>query len=795
VLQDIRFALRTFLRQPGYAAAAILTLALAVGACTAVFSVVDAVLLRPLPFPEADSLAVVWTTNSESEEVRGLVSPADYEDWSAEARSFDRLGAYTEAFFNVAGDGDPERVDGVIASERLFETLGVAPIQGRTFLAEEARENVAIVGEGLWRRRYGSAPDLVGRAISVDDVPRVVVGIVPSDAVFSGKQVDVYVPFAPTPEARTNRSARFLTVVGRLAAGASIERAQREMDVLTRAIAERHPTSSAGRGARIVALGDELVGSARPSLLALLAAVGLVLALACANVAGLLLARAEARRAEISVRFALGAGRLRVARLLLVEGVSLALVGGALGTALAWLGVDLIVALTPVDIPRRDAIGVDARVLGTALSASLAAGVLSSLLSVLHASRLAARGGLKGTGPGAPRPRARALSTLVVFEVALSAVMLVSAGLFAKSFLRLQSVDPGFSPDGVVAADITLPARYREPVQRAAFQSGALERFRAIPGVRFAGTTSHLPLSGEDGKRTFAVEGGLGTETDEKPTTEFRRSSPGYFEAMGISLVRGRSFTEQDDAEAPGVVIVNTAFARRFLPGEDPLGRVLFVDDGPRRRREVVGVVADVKHFGLGVDARPEVYVPYLDRTWPSMTFVVRGTGDPADLVAAMRREVSALDGTLPLTNVETMGRYVSASIASQRFAVFVLGLFACAALLLASIGMYGVISRSVESRTQEIGVRMALGARPRGIFGLVVGRGLFLTLTGLAIGLIAALAATRLVSGLLFGVGNADPSTYAGVATLLAVVALVACYVPARRAATVDPMVALKHE
>jgi putative ABC transport system permease protein len=791
MLRDIRLVLRTLARRPMYSAMVLLVLALGIGSTTAVFSVVDAAVFRPLPFPEPDRLAVVWTTNERSGDVRGLVSPADYFDWMDEAGCFERIGAYTEAFFNLTGDGEPERVTGAIASSSLFNTLGVAPIAGRTFLPAEDQGSVAILGEAIWRRRYGGARDVIGRTILVDDVPRTVVGILPAH--INGKRVDVYTPFDPTAEVRNNRNARFLTVVGRLASGISAEQAQRAMDIVTRAIAERHPSVNAGRGARVVLLHDELTGTSRPAFLSLLAAVGLVLALACANVASLLLARVEGRRAELAVRAALGAGRLQLARLLLAESLVLALAGGAFGAAIAWIGVDTLAAFAPADIPRREMIHVDARVLAFAIVIAVVAGTLAGLIPALLASRQDAGDALRSAGRGASPASANALSVFVVLEVALSVVLLVGAGLFVRSFARLGAVDPGFSAEGVIAADVTLPARYGDASAHAAFLTQALERLRTIPGVRYAGATSHLPLSGEDGRRSFRLD--RENTAEEKPTSEFRRISPGYFEAMGIPLVHGRSFDSHDDADAPGVVLVNQAFVGRFLNGQDPLGKVLVVDDGPPRPRQIVGVVGDVKHFDLGTEARPELYVSYFDRTWPSMTLVVRGTGAPADIVRGIRGEISNIDDALPLTNVKTLGAYVEASIAPRLFGASVLVAFACTALLLTSFGLYGVLSFTVAARTREIGVRLALGAKPNAVVRLVVSKGMLLTSIGLVLGFAVALALSRFVSALLFGVSALDPATYAGVGLLLFGVAFLACSVPARRSARIDPMLALRSD
>jgi len=617
---------------------------------------------------------------------------------------------------------------------------------------------------------------------------------------------------------RYGRRFYYLTAIGRLKPGITLAQAQAEMDAVAGRLEQQFPDTNKGHGVSLVALGEAAVGRLRPALYVLLAAVCLVLLIACANVASLSLARAAARGREMAVRASLGASRAMLVRQLLTESLLLAFVGGALGLLVAAWGVDLLVAVAPSNLPRLNEVGVDARVLLFTLAVSALTGVASGLLPALQLSQTDLSGALKEgslSAAGGGRSRSRVRSALVVTEVALALVLLVGAGLLIKSFARLLEVEPGFAAEKVLAIDLSLNGeRFND--RRHVFMEQLTERVRALPDVAAVGATTHLPLSGEDGSRSFSVVGGTARSAGEKLVAEYRVVTPDYLSAMKIPLRAGRHFTARDrneyfaadgrrtegyanrergERDAPGVVIINETLARRSFAGENPLGRRIVIDDGQTREREVVGVVGDVKHFGLDAASKPELYLPYAQRPTPNQTLVVRAAVEPTALVAAVRNEVRALDKDLPLYGIRTMEEYLDESVAARRLNMLLLGVFAGIALVLAAVGIYGVISHSVTERTREIGIRLALGAQTRNVLTMVIGQGMKLALAGVLIGLGAALALTRLMEALLFGVSATDSLTFIGIALLLTVVALLACYIPARRATKVDPMVALRYE
>jgi putative ABC transport system permease protein len=802
MFQDLKFGVRMLFKNPGFTFVAVAALAFGIGANTAIFSIVNAVVLRPLPYIEPSRLVFVWDRVATLGLNRNIVSPANYFDWEQHNRVFQSMAAYTEAFFNITGDdGDnPERIPAIIATPGFFQTLGVQPIQGRAFLAGDVGETDAarpvIISHGLWQRRFGGGPNIVGRDVTLNGARYTVVGILGAEFIFSGKKVDAFLPFAWNADEMNNRRGRYLTVIARLKPGTSREQAQSDMDSITGRLASDYPETNRDRGANVVLLEDEVFGNTRLALFVLLGSVGFVLAIACANVANLLLARASARRREIGIRLALGAGRLRIIRQLLTESLLLALLGGVSGLLLAWWSLDLLVALSPARIPRIGDVRLDGRVLGFTLLVSLLTGLIFGLVPALQASRTDLHESLKQGGKATSGwARNRARSVLVIAEVALSLVLLIGAGLMIKSFANLRRVDPGFAPGNNIAMDISLPNSYRPPQKRAAFFRETINRVEALPGVRSAGVTDNLPLSGEDATRTFTLVG-ASVPAGGKPAAEHRRISPHYFDAMGAMLLRGRAFTENDTDASADVVIVNEALARRFLSNEDALGKQLIIDDGPPRPREIVGIVQDVKHFSLAMESKPEMYVPQVDRPWPNMTLVVRAaTDDPNSLVAAIRNEVAAIDKSIPIANIKTIDQYIAASLGQERFSTFLLGCFAVLASLLAAVGLLGVISYAVTQRTNEIGIRLALGARRGDVLRLVVGQGMVLALVGVGIGTVGALALTRVLANLLYGVSPTDPIIFAGVALLLVTVAFLACYIPARRATKIDPTVALRYE
>jgi putative ABC transport system permease protein len=800
VVQDLRYGLRTLRKNPGFTAVAVLTLALGVGANSAIFSVVNAVVLRPLPYREPDRLVTVWESSARSELSRIIVSPANYLDWREQSRAFEELGAYTEDFSNISEDASyPERVSAARATPSLFQTLGAAAIHGRSFLPEEGRpggERVVLLGYGLWQRRFGGDPLVVGRSIKVNGGDTTVVGVLPRDFIISPKRYDLYTPLSFNDQQSVNRRARYLTVIARLRPGVTVEQSRSEMKALGGRLAEQYPDENAGRSATVFPLDRSITGgSSRTALLILLGAVSFTLLIACVNVANLLLGRAAARRREMAVRAALGAGRLRLARQLLTESVMLSLAGGLLGLFFAKWGLGLLVSLSPADIPRIDQAGLDPLVLGFTLLISTLTGLAFGLVPALQASKVDLSDGLKeGAKSTAGTRQSLIRSALVVTEVALSLVLIVGAGLLAKSFIRLSEVELGFDPDNVIAADITLPyGSYDSPARRAEFFRRLVTRVEGLPGVSSVAVSQSVPLSGEEHGTQFTVGGRKSAPDGVKFGAMRHRVSAQYLNVMGIRLLKGRGLTEHDTASAPGVVLINEALARRCFLGEDPIGKQIILDEA--RPREIVGVVADLRYVSPDKEPFPEIYLSYLDDPYHHMSLTVRASGDPTTLVDGIRAELSAADKTVPLANVKTMEQYVADSLGRQRFSALLLMVFAGAAMALAAMGVYGVISSSVTQRTREIGIRVALGARPADVLRLVVGRGVALVGAGIVLGLAGALALTRLMSSLLYGVSATDPATFFGITLLLTAVALLACYIPARRATKVDPMIALRYE
>ncbi len=802
--RDLRYGFRALLRQPGFTIVAVAALALGIGVNSAVFSVVDAVLLRPLPYGEPDRLVVVWDSVPRAGQDRNIVSPANYRDSARESQSFESMAAYTEAFLNLNSDGgEAERVAGVIATPNFFETLRVTPAYGSGFRAEDvgsrgdARAWPVVISHDLWQRRFGGDPTALGRVVALNGGRGEIVGILPRGFLFSGKRVDAFMPLTlpNDDDMERRRGWRYLTVVARLRPGVTLEAAQLDMTRVAASLAARYPEVNAGRGANVRSLEQETIGDARPALLLLQGSVAFVLLIAAANVAILQLARAVRRMPELTTRAALGATRRQLATQLFVEGLILASAGAVLGSLLAAFGVRLLVALSPAGLPRAEEATLDLRVLALTLAAALASSLVSGLLPALYAARVDLRSALQRSGRAGSGARSVGQRALVVAQVAVSLVLLVGAGLTARSFAALQSVDPGFLREGALVMDLSLGSAYDTPEARARFFQQLVASVESLPGVRSAGVTDHLPLSGEDASRRFNV---LGSEepvvADEHPAAEYRRVSPRYFDAMGISVLRGRAFTESDGPEPAGVVVLNQAFVARFLSGEKALGTRITIEDGEPRVREVVGVVADAKHFSLGAPARPEMYVPYLDGPRPNATLVVRAAGVAAGpLVSGIRAALARIDAGVPLANVKTIDAHLAAASARERFSARVLGMFAALALLMATLGLYGVVAYMAAQRRSEIGLRMALGADRPAIARLVIGEGLRLALAGLLIGVAGALALARVIAAQLYGVGPGDPVAFAWGAAVLAMAALLACCVPALRATRVDPAVCLR--
>ncbi|PYS88725.1 MAG: hypothetical protein DMF64_19830 [Acidobacteria bacterium] len=806
--QDIRYGWRMLWKSPGFTLIALLTIALGIGANTALFSVVNAVLLRPLPLQQPATLVDVWGTDPQTGATSDAVSFLNFKDVRAQNHVFTNVAAYGNAFATLTGNDAPEALDGLNVSPELFPLLDVQPVLGRAFIAQDEQTGGAaiVISYELWQRRFGARADIVGQALTLDGKPRTIIGVLPAHFKFpiddSGNR-DFWLPLDPADEMNAKRGVGHLAVLARLKDGVTLQQAQSEMDIIARRLAEQYPENNTGRGIHLASTYEDTVGDVRPALLVLLGAVGFVLLIACANVANLLLARATRRRREIAVRTTLGATRWRVVRQLLTESLLLSLAGGGAGLLLALWGVDALAGALPDDMPRGREIALDGRVLAFTLGVAVLTGLVFGLAPALAASRLDVNEALKesgrGTGGGWRRNRVRSL--LVVTEIALSLVLLVGAGLLAKSFVRLRATNPGFNPDHVLTLSVALPeAKYETQAERARFFQQLLARTADMPGVAASAAVLPLPFSGDDAHANFEIEGQQSEGAGESPSALSYIISPDYLRALSIPLVKGRAFNERDTTEAPRVVLISETLARRFFVGEDPIGRHLilssFADLDKPATCEIVGVVGDVKHAGLDAEAEAAYYLPYQQATLPFMSLVIRGTnGNPTALVAGARASVAQLDQDLPLTDVKPMNEWLAASVAPRRFNMLLLGGFALLALCLATVGIYGVMAYAVAQRTHEIGIRLALGAQVSDVLRLVIRQGMTLTLVGVGTGLAGAHALTRVLSSLLFGVTATDPFVFACVALLLTLVALVACYLPARRATKVDPMIALRHE
>ncbi len=817
LLQDIRYALRTLARRPAFTFIAVLTLALGIGANTAIFSVVDSVLLAPLPFRHVERLTIVWASNPELAAKVGLpdklpVSPATFYDWKA-ARSFSKMAMVRGDRLSFTGLGEPELLGAVGVSGEFFQVLGVPAFVGRTLLPEDDDKGKAItvvLSHAFWQRRFGGDRGVVGRTIRLDGNPMTVVGVMPPEFTFPrgaemprgfgfAAQPEVWVPMALPPERRQNRGNRGQIAIGLLAPGVAIPAAQTEMNGIGDRVEKNFPESDKGWRPRVAPLPAELVGDVKPALLILLSAVGMVLLIACVNVANLLLAQASARQKEIAVRTALGAGRGRMVRQLLTESAMLAILGGGLGLLLAMWGLRASAVWIPQDIPVAGAISLDPRILGFTLAVTLLTGALAGLVPAFQMTRPDLAQSLRdGTRGGSSTARGgRTRGALVVVETAVAVLLVVGAGLLIRSFARLTAVDPGFRPQGVLALQVSLPSsKYSDDPRQAAFTNALLEKLQALPGVESVGMVSNLPMSGEEEIEGLVIEGQPRPQPSEIPLGDFRQATPGYFKTLKIPLIRGRLLDERDAAKTPLVAVIDQTMARAYWPKVDPINR-RFRFGGFGDSKEpwvtVVGIVGNVLHSGLHVDPRPQVYVPQAQNASGDQSFVLRTAGDPRRLIASARAAVFALDPDQPVARVRTMEEMIAESMAGRRFSMMLLGAFAGLALVLAAVGIYGITAYSVAQRTREMGLRMALGAQPGAVLGMVLKEAGLLAGVGLAAGLALALAATRVMASLLFGVPATDPTTFAAVAFALAVVSLAAAYVPGRRATRVDPMVALR--
>jgi putative ABC transport system permease protein len=815
--QDLRYGVRTLMKRPGFAFIAVLTLALGIGANTAIFSVVNGLLLRALPYYEPERLVMVWADRPILQAQIGLddfpVAVADFVDWRNQNQVFEQMAALQAQRMNLTGGGEPESVVGLRASASLFPLLGPHFAMGRAFLPEEDRagaDRVVVISHGLWQQRYGADPKLIGQKITLNNEAYTVIGVTAPDFQFPRRgeipfgvapfgdalKVDLYLPIAFTPINMNDRRNNYLAVIARLKPSVSIQQASAEMNAIARRLTEQYPQANTDKGVRLALLQQQAVGKARTALLVLLGAVGFVLLIACANVANLLLARAAGRQKEMAIRASLGASRWRVARQLLTESLLLAISGGAAGLLLARRLVELLLAIAPDNLPRAYDIRLDTRVAGFTLLVSLLTGIVFGLLPALQASKIDLGATLKEGGrDAAGLLRRRLRGFLVVSEVALAFVLLIGAGLLIRSFARLTEVDPGLDPRSVLTMDILLPfAKYKEGRSLAFFQQ-TLERVRALPGVEAAAWVYPVPMSGASGSGGFDIEGRL-SPTEQTFNAGIRTISPDFFKTFRVPLIKGRLIAESDSAKAPPVVVVNESLARDYFADEDPLGKRI-TPLGDTRTHEIVGVVGDVKHSALDEEAKREMYFPMAQAgLFPIFTsLAVRASGDAMQMVAAVRGQVWAVDKDQPISNIQTMERLMAKSVAPRQFNLLLLGVFALVGLALASVGLYGVMSYTVTQRTREIGVRMAMGAQTSDVLRLVIGEGMKLAFIGVLLGLGGALALTRLLKTLLFGVSATDPLTFAVIAVLLTGIALLACWIPARRATKVDPLIALRSE
>jgi putative ABC transport system permease protein len=801
-LQDIRYAARVMRKSPGFALVAVFTVALGVGANTAIFSVANAVLLRPLPYPESERLFILSQTNRQT--TRAGFSFADLQEFRAEARSFEQCAGFYSEMVNFGGGREAAQLPASFVNSDFFAALGTRPALGRAFNAEEDGAGAAqavVISDRVWHEQFGADPQVVGRKVTLDGRPFEVVGVAPAGFHFREK-VDLWLPLGLWPASRERGRSYALFAVARLRPGVTPEGARSEVETIAARLAREYPKTNAERGAALWPLREELVGDVRPALKVLLAAVGLVLLIACANVANLLLARSASRRQELAVRAALGASRARLARQLLTESVLLALVGGALGVLLAFWGVDAVTAAGggAVELPAGEgAPPLDRNVLLFSLGVSLLSGLFFGLAPALRAARRDLAAELKKGGRGAAGEGRRLSGALVVSEVALSLVLLVGAGLLLKSFMLLRGGATGYNPERVLTVGVSLPrATYRADDDRARFAGRVLERVRALPGVEQAASSYPLPVYGMSWGKLCAAEGYEPPAPNQYPPCQTASVSPGFFKTLEIPLLRGRDFAESDGPGAPPVVVVDETLAARTWPGEDPVGKRLnVVGNGPR---EVVGLVGAVKNWGLGEAPRPQIYLPHAQRLEgsglvPFVYFAVRTGVEPETLAAGVRGAIAEADREAAVAQARAMDELLDRSVGRQRFAALLMEIFAGIALVLAAVGLYGVVSYGVARRTREIGIRVALGARPGDVLASVIRAGMRLTLAGLVLGLAGSLTLTRLLAGMLYGVKATDPTVYATVALALAAVALLACYFPARRATRVDPLVALRHE
>jgi putative ABC transport system permease protein len=809
MFKELRYAARMLVKRPGFTLVAVLTLALGIGANTAIFSVVNATLLRPLPFKDPDRVVMIWGVLAKLQADTLPNSAPNFEGLRKDAKSFEHMSAFRSWSWQLTGSGDPELLRGARVTSDFFEAVGAGPTLGRVFTAEEDVPNrapVAVISYDLWQRHFGGDQNVIGKTITLTGQNAMVIGVMPAGFRFPGGanmipglqfslQNDVWMPLAITDEQRQRQGNLNLATIGRLKPGVSPLQGRTELNAIQQGL----PLGTIGFGINVVPLHQQMVGTIRKPLFVLLATVAFVLLIACANIANLLLARATSRQKEIAIRAALGAGRRRIVGQLLTESLLLSITGGAIGLLLAVWGNSLLVSLIPREVPRISEVSVDPRILLFTLAISILTGLIFGLVPALQASRFdlnkSLKDGVRGMTSGAGQNRLRSL--LVVSEVAMALVLLIGAALLMKSFVRLLEVKPGFNPANVLTFEVQLPnlppSRYERDEEQTAFFQQLTTRLQALPGVENAGGVLSLPLSGAV-ESTDLFVAGQESRDGLRPQADYTVVTPNYFATLQIPLLQGRQLNAQDKQDAPLVIVINDTLAARLWPGQDPIGKRLRVGF-EEKDREVIGVVGTIKQTTLDAEAHAAMYLPHLQSPNPRLTLLVRTHGDPLSIAAAVRQEVRAIDKDVPVTQVQTMEKVLGASVAQPRFSMLVVALFAALALVLSAVGIYGVMAYAVSRRAHEIGVRMALGAGANQVLKLVLKDGMTLALAGIALGLLGAFALTRLMASLLFGVGAKDPATFISVAVFLALVAFIACYIPARRATKVDPLVALRNE
>jgi len=800
LLTDLRYGFRLLRQSPGFTTIAILALALGIGSNTAIFSTLDAVLLRPLPYADPDRLVMVWEDASSIGFAHNTPAPANYFDWGEQNHVFTEIAATRTRTRAITGDGSAEQLLGYQATENIFRVLGVAPVIGRTVTEAEDRddEKVVVISYGLWQRRYAGTRDITSRTVLLDGETYRVIGVMPRDFVFRDTRRVFWIPMHVTPKLRANRGSHFLNCVARLKPGVTIAAANQEMSAIAKRLREQYPDDDRDMGAVVMPMKEDLLGRMRTVLIVLMCAAGCVLLIACANLASLLLTRAVARKREIAIRMALGAGRLRLIRQMVTEGALLSLMGGALGLGFALAGMKLLTTLVPLGLPSTAKPGIDSRLLLFAFALSLATGVIFSLIPALEASRTSVNDALKQGGrSGADRRGRRTRDALVVLEVAAALVLLTGAGLMIETMAKLRAIDLGFRPDHLLTLRTPQGSLYDEPVKALQFQQRVLDQVRVLPGVEAAAYASTLPFQSIGNTQGYRLED-VEKDLNFSPDALYRAGSSNYLQMLRVKLREGRFFDGSETPASQPVIIINETFARHYWPNRPAIGHRISIDGAQVKWRTIIGVVEDVQERGYDLWMKPGFYIPTAQEVYPpsdSDYLAVRTKGDPMAPVAAIRRIVASVDPTIPVANVETMDEIIDSNVVDRRQQMMLLGAFAALALVLASIGLYGVLSYAVTQRSREIGLRMALGASGSSVVRMVVRHGLILTGIGIAIGLAGSWAATRSLKNLLYGVSATDPVTFAEVAALLTLIALAACWIPARRASKVDPITVLREE